>query len=282
MRILVTGSAGHIGSAVVEKISQHADWVGIDIQPGPWTTAVGSINDVPFLEPIVSGVDAIIHCAAFHAPHVGAVPDSKFREVNVNGTENLLNLALKHDVKRFVYTSTTSVYGGSTRPKTKAVWLTEDVEPHAEDIYDHTKLAAEFLCADAARSGMTTAVLRMSRCFPEPDHLMAFYRLYRGVSRVDVANAHWLSVSQSLQPFEIFNISADPPFSIADCPNLITDPWPVIDAYYAGSSDRFKQLGWPLPPSIDRVYVIDKAKEKLGYRPEENFEELLASYLEAK
>ena len=239
---------------------------------------MGSINDVDFLEPIVSSIDAIVHCAAFHAPHVGAVPDSKFREVNVSGTENLLNLALQYRLTRFVYTSTTSVYGGSTRPKTQAVWLTEDLAPHAEDIYDHTKLEAESLCADAARSGLITTVLRMSRCFPEPDHLMLFYRLYRGVSRADVAEAHWLSLIQPLEPFEIFNISADPPFSKGDCADLLRDPWPVIDSYYPGSSDRFQSLGWSLPSTIDRVYVIEKAKAVLGYHPKENFKELMAYY----
>ncbi len=279
MRILVTGSSGNIGSAVAEHISHHAEVIGLDVRPGEFTTQVGSIEDVVELEKIVPSVDGIIHCAAFLTPHVGSVPDQRFVDVNVHGTENLLNLAVKHGVGRFVFTSTTSVYGCSTRPKTEAVWVNEELEPNSEDIYDQTKLQAEALCANAAQSGLTVAVMRMSRCFPEPDHLMAFYRLYRGVNRMDVAQAHWLGISADLTGFDVFNISSDSPFQPSDCSDLLSDPWPVVNRYFPESQAKFDQLGWEKPKSIDRVYVIDKAKKILGYSPKENFAEIMKTYV---
>ncbi|MEM8860134.1 MAG: NAD(P)-dependent oxidoreductase [Chloroflexota bacterium] len=279
MRVLVTGSSGHIGSAVAAYVRQSADVVGLDVRPGAETTVVGSIEDRPLLQEIVPNVDGIIHCAAFLTPHVGVVPEDRFTDVNVHGTENLLNLAVQHGVERFVFTSTTSVYGCSTRPKTEAIWVTEELEPAAEDIYDQTKLAAEALCAEASKSGLQTAVMRMSRCFPEPDHLMPFYRLYRGVARQDVAQAHWLGLQADFGDFEIFNISGDSPFQPTDCRELLNDPWAVIDRYFPDGRSQYEQLGWELPGRIDRVYVIEKAKRMLGFHPTESFSDLLDQHI---
>lgn len=271
MKILITGTSGRIAAKVAEFVTQHADCVGVDLLPGRFTTHLGSITDRTFLSGIVAAVDAIIHCAAYLTPQVGVKSDAEFRQVNVHGTGLLLDLAVQHHLQRFVFTSTTSVYGCSTRPKSEALWVTEDLPPNPEDIYDITKLAAEDLCRQAADTGLPTAILRMSRCFPEPDPLMAFYRLYRGVSREDVARAHWLAVTQAIPGCQVYNISADPPFQRSDTALLFKDPWCVIDRLFPEAGSLYERLGWEKPPSIDRVYVIEKAKRLLDYQPQDNF-----------
>lgn len=271
MKILITGSSGKIGSKIAEKVAQQGPCVGVDLVPGRFTTHLGSITDKRFMNEILSGVDAIIHSAAYLTPHVGVISDDEFHHVNVYGTEVLLDLAIQHNIKRFVFTSTTSVYGCTTRPKTVAIWVTEALAPNPEDIYDLTKLEAERLCQEASNAGMTTVILRMSRCFPEPDHLQVFYRLYRGVSAQDVAEAHWLAVSSSFLGTDIFNISADSPFQQTDTRALMNDPWSVIDRIYPEARKLFDQMKWEKPSSIDRVYVIDKAKRLLNYHPQDNF-----------
>ncbi len=278
MKILVTGSSGIVGSKIAEAVSKHGTCVGVDLVPGKFTTHLASITDKEVINKIVSGMDAIIHCAAYHAPHVGVVSDDKFREVNVYGTEVLLDLAIQHNLKRFVFTSTTSVYGCTTRPKTEAVWVTEALTPNPENIYDLTKLAAEQRCEQASEAGLNTIILRMSRCFPEPDHLRIFYRLYRGVSARDVAEAHRLAVWSTIPGTEIFNISADSPFEPSETRALLKAPWAVIERKYPGTSKLFDQMNWEKPPSIDRVYVVDKAKRILNYQPRDNF----LAYLQSK
>ena len=175
MKILVTGSSGNIGSKIAEKVTQQGECIGVDLVPGKFTTHLGDITNKNFIDNIMSGVDAVIHSAAYHAPHVGSVSDNKFRRVNVYGTEVLLDIAIRHSINRFVFTSTTSVYGCTTRPKQEAVWVTEELNPSPEDIYDFTKLEAEQLCQKASETGINTIILRMSRCFPEPEHLQIFY-----------------------------------------------------------------------------------------------------------
>lgn len=281
MKICITGSSGRIGSAVAKQFKSNPELtvIGIDLHPGPHTTHVGDINDPVFLKSILIEVSAIVHCAAFHAPHVGTVSSEMFEKVNVGGTETLLNAAMQNNINRFVFTSTTSVYGSTTRPKNRAVWVTEDLAPYPEDIYDKTKLAAEELCAQAAESGINVITLRMSRCFPEPDPLMLFYRLYRGVSPEDVAEAHYLSVFSELKGYHVFNISSQPPFIEEDCETLFTDPWQLIDKKFPGARELYLRNGWEFLQPIDRVYVIDKARSLLGYAPKENFSELLELYI---
>jgi UDP-glucose 4-epimerase len=275
LKVLVTGTSGRIGSAIAKRFISDSEVIGVDIIPGKFTTHVGDITDRRFLDDVMHDIYAVVHCAAYHAPHVGVVDDSKFRNVNVTGTENLLNKALATNVKRFVYTSTTSVYGCSTRFKNEAVWVTEQLEPNPEDIYDETKLEAEELCYNASKAGMDTIVLRISRCFPEPDNLMVFYRLYRGVSREDVAEAHFQAVQSGLNGFHVFNISAPSPFVKEECKFLLNDPWSIIDIRFPKARGQFLNAGWQLPDSIDRVYVIEKAINLLRYQPRGNFENIL-------
>jgi UDP-glucose 4-epimerase len=277
MRILVTGSSGNIGSKIAETVIQHGACIGVDLVPGRFTTALGSVTDKSFMAGIMTGVDAIIHSAAYLTPHVGVKSDEEFQHVNVHGTEVLLDLAIQNKIERFVFTSTTSIYGCTTRPKTEAIWVTEALAPNPEDIYDLTKLEAERLCQEASRTGLNTIVLRMSRCFPEPAHLQVFYRLYRGVSGRDVAEAHWLAVSSSISGADIFNISADPPFQKTETGVLLKDPWSVIDRIHPEAGRLYDQMKWEKPSSIDRVYVIDKAKRILNYQPRDNFWTFLQS-----
>ena len=272
MRVLVTGTSGRIGAAIAARVAKKHDVRGIDIVAGPHTTHVGSINDSALVDALVAGVDGVIHAAGLHAPHVGIKMDREFVETNVYGTECLLNAALKHGVPRFVYTSSTSVYGAAMVAADRAVWVTEELPPIARDIYDATKLAAEQACRDASRAGLMCVSLRMSRCYPEADELMAIHRLHRGVDIRDVADAHWRALTATLNQFHIFNISAASAFSESECGALFNAADDVIDLHYPWARDAFARRGWQLPRCIDRVYVIAKAQHMLGYRPRYNFE----------
>jgi nucleoside-diphosphate-sugar epimerase len=274
-RVLITGTSGLIGSAVAKRIAGEADVVGLDCRPGPWTSVLGDIVDPAVAAKAVDGCDAIIHIAGLHAPHVRERSARDFRRINVKGTDNLLRAAIGSKVKRFVFTSTTSIYGCTSRARGAAVWVDENLEPHPEDIYDETKLEAERLCGEAAASGLGVAILRMSRCFPEPDGLVPFYRLFRGVDRRDVAEGHWLAATVPFVGPAVLNLSADPVFRREDAIRLWDDPWSVIDERAPGTREIFLQQGWRMPERIDRIYDIAKAKMVLGYRPRHGFREAI-------
>lgn len=277
-RVLLTGSSGRVGTAIASLLARDHEVLGIDLVPGPHTTHVGSIQETRLLAQALAGVDAIVHTAALHAPQVGIEPDRRFRAINVEATRTLLQLAMQRGIGRFVYTSSTSVFGHALVPGDAAVWVTEQLVPAPRDIYDETKLAAEALVEAASSEGRLTAtILRMSRSFPEPEHLLATYRLYRGVDLRDVAHAHGLALRRQSGGCERFIVSARSPFRREHCKRVLEDPWSLVNEMFPRAARIYAERGWPVPAAIDRVYVTAKAEAMLGYSPRFNFEEALST-----
>ena len=204
----ITGSAGHLGEALIRTCRESGtDAIGMDIKPSPFTTLVGSILDREFVRRSMAGVDAVVHAATLHKPHVVTHTRQAFVDTNISGTLNLLEEAVAAGVTAFVYTSTTSVYGRASTPArdAPAAWITEDVAPLPKNIYGITKLAAEQLCALFHQTrGLPCVALRTSRFFPELDdhrqtrelyddlNLKTNEMLYRRADLEDVTNAHLL------------------------------------------------------------------------------------------
>ncbi len=275
MKVLVTGSSGRIGGAIAARLSLRHQVTGVDLRPGALTTAIADVSDTVRLAALCAGTDAVVHTASLHVPDLAARTEREFREVNVDATRRLLQACGEAGVLRFVYTSTTSLYGDAMLPQAgAAVWVTEELAPRPRDIYDETKLAAEAACADAARNGLPCVSLRMSRCFDEEPRLIAIYRLYRGVDAEDVAQAHELALATGRAGFEIYNVSAATAFTAADCRRLLEDAASVVLERHPWAEAEFARRAWLLPPSIDRVYVVDKAIVGLGYRPAHDFASL--------
>lgn len=274
MRILITGSSGQLGAEIARQLSSQHDIIGIDLVEGMWTNHLINIVDREAVRSLMKGIDAVIHIASLHAPHLATVSKQAFIDVNITGMLNLLEAAIDGGVRRFVYTSTTSLYGFALIPDAQAVWVTEELTPQPRDMYDITKRAAEDLCQHFAREcGLPTICLRTARFFPEAIPLMAFYRLYRGVDVRDVASAHVLAVTNQEILFDVFNISAQSPFEPGDLPALLHDAPSVLRSKVPEALSFFTQQGWTLPRSIDRVYVIERARRLLGYQPRYNFQE---------
>lgn len=272
MKILVTGSSGRVGGAIAARLSLRHAVTGVDLKAGPLTTELADIENTARLAELLAGVDAVVHTASLHVPDLAARSAADFRAINVDATRRLLAAAGESGVGRFVYTSTTSLYGDAMLPDAcEAVWVTESLAPRPRDIYDETKLAAEEACAEAARAGLPAVALRMSRCFPEDPRLVAIYRLYRGVDAEDVAQAHELALAPGRSGFAVFNISAPTPFAQADCRRLFHDAAAVLLERHPWAAAEFARRGWQLPRSIDRVYVVNRAIEELGYRPQHDF-----------
>jgi UDP-glucose 4-epimerase len=276
MRILLTGSSGQLGREIARQLSARHEVMSLDRLPGPWTSQVGSITDRATCLALMPGIDAVIHTASLHARHLTEASKQDFIDTNISGTLNLLEAAVQAKVRRFVYTSTTSVYGYALAPTDRAVWVMEDLTPQPRDIYDITKLAAEALCKHFAEAeGLPAICLRTSRFFPEPPVMLARYRLYRGGDVRDIAAAHALAVANSTIQYDLFNISARSPFQESDLPDLWRDASIVLRHRVPGIEELFARRGWMLPDRIDRVYVITKAEEHLGYQPHYNFAEYM-------
>jgi UDP-glucose 4-epimerase len=288
VRILVTGSSGHLGEALVRVLSeQEHDVVGLDILPSPHTIVAGSIADRATVHRCMAGVDAVVHTATLHKPHVGSHGRAEFVQTNIAGTLNLLEEAVEAKVDRFVFTSTTSAFGRALTPgdDQPAAWITEDVTPVPRNIYGVTKRAAEDLCELISRDyGLPCLILRTSRFFPEPDDrddMRAAYEdlnlkvnelLYRRVDLEDVVSAHLLALDRApTLGFGRYIISATTPFTPADLSSIRTDLPSVVRRLYPDFEDVFSVRGWRMFPAIERVYVNERARTDLGWSPRLDF-----------
>jgi nucleoside-diphosphate-sugar epimerase len=173
MRILVTGSAGHLGEALVRVLRHEGhEVVGLDRLASPFTTITASITESDAVRQALAGSEAVIHAATLHKPHVATHSRQDFVDVNITGTLNLLEEAVRAGVSRFVFTSTTSVFGDALTPppEAPAAWITEEVTPSPKNIYGVTKTAAEDLCRLFHRNhALPCLILRTSRFCPEVD-----------------------------------------------------------------------------------------------------------------
>jgi len=292
MTILVTGSAGHLGEALMRVLlAARRPAVGLDLTPSPFTARIGSITDRAFVQDAVRGVSAVLHAATLHKPHLATHSRQAFVDVNVTGTLTLLEAAIDAGVSAFVYTSTTSVFGNALRPAQNepAAWITEEVQPVPRNIYGVTKLAAENLCELFHRAhGLPVIVLRTSRFFPEPDDDPAARELYevanaqanelthRRADISDVVSAHLAALERApALGFGRYIISATTPFAPDVMADLRRDAATLVRTRFDVAETLYAARAWRLPSSIDRVYVNDRARAELGWRPKHDFRNVL-------
>lgn len=277
MKILLTGSSGRIGRAIFGALAAANEVVGLDRSPFATTRIIADVTDHQAVVRAVQGVDAVIHTAALHAPHVGLVPDAVFQQINVDATAHLLQAAREAGARRFVLTSTTALYGhavvaGGCR------WIDEDTEPLPRTIYHRSKLQAEGLAEQAASDSFSVRVLRMGRCFPEPPERMALFRLHRGIDARDVASAHAALLLDEGGAFQRYIACGASPFQREDCLQLAVDTRQVLARRAPQLLAEFDRRGWSLPPSIDRVYDSRRLQQQLGWQPRHGPEEVLQQY----
>jgi nucleoside-diphosphate-sugar epimerase len=292
LRVLVTGSAGHLGEALVRVLRDGGyDVTGIDVRRSPFTTVTGSVADRAVVRECLAGGDAVLHAATLHKPHVGSHGKQAFVETNVTGTLTLLEEAVAAGVGSFVFTSTTSAFGRALTPATgePAAWITEDVVPRPRNIYGVTKTAAEDLCELVhAEQGLPVIVLRTARFFPESDdndevrgayadaNVKANEYLYRRVDVADVADAHLLAMEQAARiGFGKYIVSATTPFTPADLTGLRGDAPAVVRRLFPDYEAEYARREWRMFPSIGRVYLNARARADLGWSPRYDFRAVL-------
>jgi len=292
MKILITGSAGHLGEALARTLKDSAhEVVALDILDSPFTTDVGSITDRSLVRRCMSGVRTVFHAATLHKPHVATHNRQDFVDTNITGTLNLLEEATAAGVESFVYTSTTSVFGDALVPPpgAPAAWVTEEVTPIPKNIYGVTKSAAEDLCQLFHRNqGLRCIILRTSRFFPEEDdnrrvretysdeNAKANEYLYRRADIEDIVSAHLLAAKHApTLGFRKYIISATTPFLPEDLAELRAHAPLVVRRRVPQYEDEYERRGWKMFPNIGRVYVNERARRELGWIPRYDFPHII-------
>jgi UDP-glucose 4-epimerase len=288
MKVLVTGSAGHLGEALVRTLRKtNHEVIGVDLVHSDFTNKVGSITDRDYVKGCMKGVNAVLHAATLHKPHLFTHSRRTFIDTNVTGTLNLLEEAASAGAGSFIFTSTTSAFGSALTPPANApaAWVTEDVTPVPKNIYGVTKTAAEDLCELFHRNHhLACLVLRTSRFFPEEDdrketrqayddgNVKANEFLYRRVDLEDVVSAHLLALEKAPSiGFARYIITATTPFTRDDLFDLRMNAPTALKRRVPDYEAVYERRGWKMFPSIDRVYVNERARNDLGWNPRYDF-----------
>lgn len=289
--ILVTGSAGHLGYALMLELPKNGYCpIGIDIKESDKTTIVGSISDRALIRSIFDKhptLRYVLHTATLHKPHVGSHSKADFVETNITGTLVLLEEASRTNrIEAFIFASTTSTFGAALAPARgqPAAWIDEAVVPIPKNIYGATKVAAEDICQLVHNdTKMPVLVLKISRFFPEEDdneasrlafsddNLKVCELLYRRVDIADVVTAHICAMKRARTiKWGKYIISATPPFQrdVRTLQGLGDNAEAVLQEVCPKDVEIIKKVGWKLLDRLDRVYDSSKATRELGWTPE--------------
>src|SRR3954471_11963935 len=206
MHVLVTGAAGFIGSHLVERLLGVGHTVvGVDALTPYYDPAQKQSNIAPMLsderfrfltrdlrrsdlDPLLADVEVVFHLAG----QPGVRPSwergfGEYVEQNVSVTQRLLEACKDRSLSRFVYASSSSVYGNATRYPTN-----EDFLPSPHSPYGVTKLAAEHLCGlYAANFGIPTTSLR-------------YFTVYGPRQRPDMGINRFINAALDSKPLRIF------------------------------------------------------------------------------
>ncbi|MDY7082049.1 MAG: NAD-dependent epimerase/dehydratase family protein [Halobacteria archaeon] len=322
MKHLVTGGGGFVGRYIVERLVGRGDDVSIfcrgsypEIEEMGVDVIRGNLKNAEDVSDAVEGHDAVFHVAS-KIDMWGRYDD--FYEINVEGTEHVIDACLEHDVSDLIYTSSASV-----------VFDCDDLEgvdesqPYPDKYlapYPETKMMAEKRVRGVnGKNGLKTVILRPHLIYGPRDESLAPRFIEQGEkgkipvigdgdNKVDlsyvgnVADAHILALESDEAAGETYFITDDNPVNVWDFLNDLFDRLgvPEIDdqrpyrlVYYFGALNElvYKLLGkYDEEPRITRFlaaelakshyFDISKAKEELGYEPRVSTEEGVERYVE--
>ena len=311
MRVALTGASGYTGGRLLEVLRGRGDDVSALVRPtsisdrlrGSGAVLVeGDLADAAALGRLVEGADVVLHVAAVY--RTAGHPESYYRDVNVGGTERLLEAAAAAGVRRFVHTSTVGVHGHVENPPADE---TAPVAPG--DVYQATKAEAEALALEFHRQrGLPLTVVRPGAIYgPGETRLLKLFRaiargryalvgdgrsFYHPVYIDDLIQGFLLALEGEQAVGESFLICGPEYVTQADLAVLIARhtggrvlPFRIPARPIQLAGDIVEAICVPLgiePPlhrrrvdfwTKSRAFSIEKARRLLGYDPQVHLDE---------
>ncbi|HRV91440.1 MAG TPA: NAD-dependent epimerase/dehydratase family protein [Anaerolineae bacterium] len=301
--VLVTGGKGFLGQHIVKKFTEYGEDVRIFARPNGHSNSNeknvvwGDIRDYDAVERAVDGVDSVVHLVS-NFRHGGSDKHEAY-DINVVGTENVLNASLKKGVKRIVHCSTIGVHGD-----VKEIPATEKTPFNPGDLYQETKLTAEQKVWDFyQKTGLPIAVVRPISLFgPGDERMLKLFRMIKKGRFImfgagdayfqpayidDVVRGFHMCLTDEAAIGEAFIIGSEEYLPLRNLVQVIAEELkvpppkiklPLTPALWMASVCEQVCVPFGVEPPIhrrrmsfyqnNRAFSIDKAKTVLGYKPE--------------
>jgi nucleoside-diphosphate-sugar epimerase len=294
-KILLTGSEGEVGSALLPQLAKNFDATGFDIRPheGQMKVVQGDLRKYEQVRAAVDGVDAVVHVAAL----LPCDDQSALADLNVRATANVLQACVDAGVNRFVYCSTVWASGhGQTEPYQP---IDEEVPCDPVCLYGITKLMGEQMTRWYERyKGLDSVIIRFCGYTEIDDYgedgkidwakasvSNLFQRYFGGgfklMNPVDLGNAFSLAIEKPGIAGERFVIGCYTPYTAEDRAALLSAPHTVIEKYYPGAVQVIEEAGVEIRP-VDYYFSHKKATEMLGFRSHHDLADVIRLYREQR
>jgi nucleoside-diphosphate-sugar epimerase len=312
VKILVTGGTGFTGSFLVRRLLHEGHKVTlIDNQPGHFFDElkrlgaeifIGSVSDRQLVWKAIQGCEVVHHLAAvFRRVNL---PKQVYWDVNVEGTQNVLEAALYHGVQKVVNCSTCGVHGDVKREPAD-----ENAPIAPEDYYQYTKYKAEKIIPKFVEKGLKVSTLRPTAIYG-PGDPARFFMLFKRVNTGSFpmfgdgrAHYHPLYIDNLVDAFELaaasgkgegeaYLIGDKHYYTLNELVSAIAETlevdlkvrhlpfWPLWTASFAC---ELAYKPFPVDPPLfrrrvdwfrqNRAFSIQKAQRELGYEPKVSLKE---------
>lgn len=265
MNILITGATGNVGTGVLQalpaeheiRLSDIAAPSSLSNSSHPFFPA--DVREAHALDEAAKGTDIIIHTPAYHGIHMGTFSEKEFYDLNVTGTFEMFQTAVRQNVRRVVWLSSMSFFG--------------------DDFYAYTKKLGEQLCEFYHRKhGIEVIMLRPADFTPFRSRAHYGERLlHGGVDRRDVIQAV-VKATICEKPFGAYHIVREDAFTAADieayAQGTRIETWEKL---YPGAGALIEKYNFHLPETIHPA-DLTREKQELGYMPIYNFGTFLEEF----
>jgi len=295
MRVLITGAAGFIGSHLCERLLGNGRIVaGVDnfdefydpvikrrnishcLKNRNFQLIETDIRDRDAMDRIVgAGVDVIVHLAARAGVRPSIAEPVLYADVNINGTLGLLEAAKKYGINKFIFASSSSVYGNNKKvPFSEADNVDFPISPYAatkkagelichtyHHLYDISMTCLRFFTVYGPRQRPDLAIHKFARLIEEGNPIPVFGdgTMERDFTYIDDIIDGTVAAMEKCNGFHIYNLGESQPISVND---LISEIEKALD------KKAVKEYLPPQPGDVERTYAdVTRAMKDLGYRP---------------
>ena len=275
MKVLLTGGSGLVGTRLAPMLAERHEVTHFEMRdPGdglPWIE--GDLLAPDAVREACEGMDAVMHVAAIHGPNWRKLGDHAMFEINVMGTQNVVDAAVRAGVDRLVFTSSISATGHGQGTPPPYLPIDEEIPRGPADLYGQTKALGEHICRFAtARYDLNTIILRPGFICDEDCRFPDTWRLLSCMVDVrDVAGAHVAALECDAIHHGVFLVTADSPLARVEPLHFFADRRGCLEGLFPGIG-RYIDDGAFDPVAIDEWYTLERARRVLGWTPQHNFE----------